>query len=114
MSEFSPGQRVLCIDGKFHPSVWEYVNEVPIEGHVYQVRFVRSGPEKMTGKMGPALALEEISGRLPGCADEVCWIVRRFVPVDIQDTTTATREKRTRAKKKVKAAPQRTPQPALG
>ena len=40
--------------------------------------------------------------------------MRRFVPVDLQDTATATREKRTRAKKKVKAAPRRTPQPALG
>ena len=78
------------------------------------MRFVHSGPEKITRKMGPALSLEEISGRLPGCADEVCWIVRRFVPVDLQDTAAATREKRTRAKKKVKAAPQRTLQPALG
>lgn len=87
---------------------------MPVEGQVYRVRFVRSGPEKVTGKMGAALALEEISGRLPGCADEVCWIVRRFVPVDIQDPATATREKRTRTKKKVKAAPRRTLQPALG
>ena len=87
---------------------------MPIEEQVYQVRFIRSGPEKITGKMGPALALEEISGRLSGCANEVCWIVRRFVPVDLQATATTTWEKRTRAKRKVRAAPRRTPQPALG
>lgn len=113
MHEFHPGQRVICIDGQFHPSVWEFVNEVPIEGEIYTVRFVRNGPETITGKFGPALALEEISGRLPGCRNEVCWIVRRFAPLDLQDAATAARKKKSRPKKKAKPAPRRTPEPAL-
>lgn len=113
MNEFYPGQRVLCIDGKFHPSVWEFVNEVPIEGEVYTIRFIRNGPETITGIYGPALALEEISGRLPGCKTEVCWIVRRFVPVDIQDDSKATRKKKRLTKKQVKTLPIKPQQPAL-
>ena len=110
MNEFCPGQRVLCIDGKFHPSVWEYVNEVPVEGEVYTVRSIRlGGYDNVTGQPGPAIALEEISGRLPGCKNEVCWIVRRFVPLDIEETTTATRKKRKLTKKGAKTAPKRAP-----
>lgn len=114
MNEFYPGQRVLCIDGKFHPSVWEYVNEVPREGEVYTVRHIRlGGYDNVTGQPGPALALQEITGSLPGCKGEVCWIVRRFVPLDIQETATATRKKRKLTRKNAKAAPKRAPQPAI-
>ena len=114
MSEFYPGQRVLCIDGQFHPSVWEFVNEVPKEGEVYTVRFTRNGPETTTGKFGPALALEEISGRLPGCNNEVCWIVRRFVPLDIEDSATAAKKKRSVTKKKREPQPRcKKSEPAL-
>jgi len=107
MSDFSPGQRVLCIDGKFHPSVWEFVNEVPIEGEVYTIRFIRNGPETITGQNGPALALEEIPGRLPTSKNEVCWIVRRFVPLHIPETAKATRKNLKLTKKKVKTAPKK-------
>jgi hypothetical protein len=94
MSEFYPGQRVLCIDGKFHPTVWDWVNEVPIEGEIYTVERVRAkGRDNVTGKFGPSLALKEISGRLPGCKSEVCWVVRRFTPVDVEDSASADREK---------------------
>lgn len=111
MSEFCPGQRVLCIDGKFHPSVWEYVNEVPLEGEVYTIRFIRNGPETITGIYGPALALEEISGRLSTSKNEVCWIVRRFVPLDVQDLATTMRKKRKLTKKGVKTALGHAPHP---
>lgn len=106
MSEFHPGQRVLCIDGKFHPSVWEYVNEVPLEGEVYTVAWVREGGRNnVTGKIGPALALKEVCGSLPGVRSEVCWIVERFAPLDIKETSTASRKKKGRLKKRKAARP---------
>lgn len=87
---FQPGQRVLCIDGSFHSSVWEYVDEVPIEGEIYTVSKVRlGGRDNVTGKIGPALGLQEISGSLPGCQGEVCWLTRRFIPLDLQQTKSA-------------------------
>lgn len=105
MSNFSAGQRVICIDGHFHASVWEYVDEVPLEGEVYTVRFVRNGPDSVTGKLGPALALEEIPGSLPSCRHhQVCWVARRFVPLDNAGTAAA-REKKTVKRKKRAALP---------
>lgn len=112
MSEFFPGQRVLCIDGKFHPSVWDWVNEVPIEGEVYTVAFVRQrGRDNVTGKIGPAIALVEISGRLPGATGEVCWVFRRFAPLDLEDASGVARKARTKPAKKRRAA-KRPLQPA--
>jgi len=65
MSGFFTGQRVLCIDGKFHPSVWDWVNEIPLEGEVHTAAWIRArGHYKLTGKIGPALALKEVSGTL--------------------------------------------------
>jgi hypothetical protein len=109
MSEFYPGQRVLCIDGKFHPSVWDWVNEVPLEGEVYTVAWIRErGRDNVTGKIGPALALSEISGSLPGVKSVVCWCIWRFVPLDIQQTETVTQKKRARPiKKKTATKPRR-------
>jgi hypothetical protein len=101
MIDFFPGQRVLCIDDKFHPSVWEYVNEVPLEGEVYTVAWIREGgPNNVTGKIGPALALKEVCGSLPGVRGEVCWIVERFAPLDISGATVSRvkRKRRTRRK----------------
>ncbi|MFM8459348.1 MAG: hypothetical protein ACKOB0_10450 [Chthoniobacterales bacterium] len=94
--------------------MWEYVNEVPIEGEVYTIRFIRNGPESITGIYGPALALEEISGRLPGCKNEVCWIVRRFAPVDVADVTSVVKKKKSLTTKKSVPTPRRKQsEPAL-
>lgn len=110
---FQPGQRVLCIDGSFHSSVWEYVDEVPLEGEIYTVSKIRlGGRDNVTGKIGPAIGLQEISGTLPGCQGEVCWLTRRFVPLDLQQTNTAanTRSRRNPKKRKI-SAPCRQLQP---
>ena len=112
MSSFFPGQRVLCIDGKFHPSVWDWVNDVPLEGEVYTVAWIREGGRnKVTGQIGPALALKEVCGSLAGVRGEVCWIVERFAPLDIKEASTASRKKNGRLKKKKTAAPERRPEP---
>ena len=115
MSEFCPGQRVLCIDGKFHPSVWDWVNEVPLEGEVYTVAWIRArGHDKVTGKIGPALALKEVSGTLPGVKSVVCWCIWRFAPLDIQQTATVTREKKARPTRKKAVAKPRRLEPVPG
>jgi hypothetical protein len=94
MSGFFPGQRVLCIDGSFHASVWEWVNEVPQEGEIYTVAsVVQNSPNKVTGIVSAALNLVEIPGRLPGQVG-VCWNVRRFAPLDIADAGAVIRKLR--------------------
>ncbi len=40
---------------------------MPIEGEVYTVDWIRkNGRDNVTGKIGPALALKEVPGTLPG------------------------------------------------
>lgn len=105
MSCFFPGQRVICIDGKFHPSAWDWVDEMPVEGEVYTVAWVRPvGRDSVTGHLGPALALREISGRLPGVDDEVCWCFRRFAPLDLQACASATRAEKPLTRRKTALA----------
>lgn len=111
MTSFIPGQRVVCIDGRFHPSVWEYVDAVPLEGEIYTVTKIRhGGRDNVTGKIGPAVALKEICGSLPGCQGEVCWLVRRFAPLDLRQTTTAENKKTRQRQKKKVISPARQPQ----
>ncbi len=43
------GIRVLCIDGKFDPKVFEYCTNVPVEGEHYTLRYSRKEPN---GRLG--------------------------------------------------------------
>jgi len=89
MTVFFPGQRVVCIDGDFHPTVWEWVNEVPLEGSIYTVRRVMANNRHaVTGKIGPGLSLVEIPGRI-GHNREVFWVMERFRPLDLEDFSRA-------------------------
>ncbi len=97
MSTFCPGQRVLCIDGKFHPLVWEFVNEVPLDGRIYTVRAIRFHTRhQITGVPGPGLAFMEIPGRLPGSGKEVSWDTARFKPLEEHDKVTVGKRSRGR------------------
>ncbi len=95
MMDIFPGQLVVCIDGNFHPTVWEWVNEVPIEGRIYTVRTVmRNNRHAVTGKIGPGLSLVEIPGRM-GRGREVFWLLERFRPLDVQENSDATNDAKT-------------------
>lgn len=83
MSTFCPGQRVVCIDGKFDPFVWEFVDEVPVEDGVYTIReicFEASGWE--AGNVAPGFFFEEIPEGLPGLDGRICWEAQRFDPIE--------------------------------
>jgi hypothetical protein len=113
MSDFYPGQRVLCIDGKFAADVWEWTNQVPLEGEVYTVSEVVHCPHRLTGQHGGGLRLVEIDTAMRGSRNtpRLNWDVARFVPLDIKQTSTASRKKKGRLKKKKASAPRRHPEP---
>ena len=80
---FGVGTRVVCIDGKFDPFVWEFVDEVPVEGGIYTVSgicFEANGWE--TGNVAPGFFFEEIPEGLPGLEGRICWEAQRFDPID--------------------------------
>lgn len=118
MNELSPGQRVVCIDGNFHPTVWEWANEVPIEGRVYTVScYYPRRQHPITGKIGPGVSLVEISGRIPGADRFTTWAAERFRPLDTHEAISASSRIQPRPKKKRSPTPRRAtpshhPQPA--
>lgn len=83
MSGFYPGQRVLCINGKFDAGVCEWTSETPREGVVYTVADVRRCPHRLTGVVGTGLRLAEIPFGFPGCTAGLRFCITRFVPVDL-------------------------------
>jgi hypothetical protein len=113
MTDFFPGQQVVCIDGHFHPTVWEWVNEVPIEGNIYTIRRVMTNNRHaVTGKVGPGVSLVEIPGRI-GQGREVFWVMERFRPLDLEDFSSAAKRAKSRADRARNPTPTRRPkQPA--
>lgn len=79
---------------------------MPLEGEVYTVDWIRkNGRDNVTGQIGPALALKEVPGTLPGIKSVVCWCAWRFAPLDVAETNSVAKKKKSVAKKK--RAPQR-------
>lgn len=107
MNDFYPGQRVICINDRFAPDVWEWTNRVPTEGEIYTVSAVVRCPHRLTGEYGGGLRLVEIDTEMPGAdaAPRMNWAVSRFVPLDVAETNSIAKKKKSVAKKK------RAPQP---
>ena len=98
---FGVGTRVVCIDGKFDPFVWEFVDEVPVEGGIYTVSgicFEANGWE--TGNVAPGFFFEEIPEGLPGLESRVCWEAQRFDPFADTDATKKRTAKASRSRHK--------------
>lgn len=114
MSEFYPGQRVRCIDGKFNPFVWEYVDEVPAEGGIYTIReicFEAHGRE--AGNVAPGFFFEEIPEGLPGSEGRICWEAQRFDPIEDADEARKRSAKATRSKRGKKPTARSSRQPVV-
>jgi len=57
---FYPGQKVICINDRFHRSIHDWGDQFPVSGHVYTVRNVVNCREALTNLVGPGLLLEEL------------------------------------------------------
>ncbi len=108
MNDFYPGQRVLCINGKFAPDVWEWTDRVPIEGEIYTVGAVTRCPHRLTGEVGTGLRLIEVETTMQNTmnARRLYWDVVRFVPLDVALTeTVAVNKKSVPRPRRKKACP---------
>jgi hypothetical protein len=87
---FTYGQKVICINDNFHPSIVEWADQIPKRGHIYTVLWIRPrARDAVTGELGPGLYLVEL--RNP--EDRVCFSAWRFVPQDGPGTTARLDEK---------------------
>lgn len=75
---FRCGQKVLCVDGRFPPEVWERCNDVPERGKVYTVRDVIYASHYLTRVYGHAVRLVEIANPSWPDLEEAGFAVERF------------------------------------
>ena len=79
MPNFYTGQRIVCIDDGFHPSVFNWGTTVPTIGHCYTIRkLVPNGQHPLDGHRGLGFHLTEIVNPSP----ELCFAEWRFAPLD--------------------------------
>ena len=61
MTQFQTGQRVVCIDDSFHPSISDWGEKLPVVGWVYTVRKVQPNVNHPpSGARGTGIRLVEI------------------------------------------------------
>ena len=109
---FGVGTRVLCIDGKFDPFVWEFVDEVPVEGVIYTVSGICFEANSWeAGNVAPGFFFEEIPEGLAGFESRVCWEAQRFDPIVDADEAErrAAKHPRSRRKKPLRIRTNRQP-----
>jgi hypothetical protein len=79
---FQPGQKVVCIDGRFPLGIEKFYRQVPIEGNTYTIRDIVPGIS-LWGEHGEVAAyLVEIAGPLNAHGIERGFNVERFAPLN--------------------------------
>src|SRR5438270_6574455 len=75
------GQKIVCIDDRFHRGVSEWCVSVPVVGHHYTIRRIQPGFDAYTQESGLGFLLEEIvNPKTPnGC--ESGFFCDRFRPL---------------------------------
>ena len=76
MSAIYPGQRVICINGKFAPDVWEWAAAIPREGEIYTIQRIYNGMNRITNRREPGVDLVEVDTFLAGSLKGP-WLVCR-------------------------------------
>jgi hypothetical protein len=69
------GQKIECINSIFHPSVYDWGPEIPIEGKVYVIEDIDMAPHFKTRKPG-------VGFHLVGVANKTWFSAWRFIPLD--------------------------------
>ena len=106
MSGLYPGQRVICIDGKLSPDVWEWTSQIPREGEIYTIQRVYNGTNRITGRREGGVDLVEVDTFLPGSLKgRLGWYAGRFAPLDVEEVSTRKRKKRSSRKKSIQTSP---------
>ena len=84
---FYIGQRIVCIDDKFHPSVFDWGDYLPILGHCYTIRkLVPNGWYPIDNSRGLGLRLTEIVNPPTPNGREICFSEWRFAPLELEES----------------------------
>ena len=79
-SQWSIGQKVICIDDSFPRAVWKRCNSVPVAGYIYTIRAMEVGTDPTRGVRNLGFLLAEILNPRNDLGFEAGFIHTRFVP----------------------------------
>jgi hypothetical protein len=93
---FEPGEKVVCIDDRFHPEIAFLYTALPVKGRIYTVRDCEMGRAKWVSaqkgwdSVEMKVLLVELSNPLDpsttkGCPSELGFAARRFAPLTSLD-----------------------------
>lgn len=106
---FKVGQRVICINDRFHPSVSEWGDALPKLNRIYSVKKASRNPCGVTGVYGFAVLLTELNN--PN--DRLHFNAERFKPfVGLDVDEIKKRVKKALAKPRKASSPAKPAEPA--
>jgi hypothetical protein len=79
------GQKVICIDDRFHKGTWEWCYSVPVAGNVYTIRRIQFGADTYRRDGGLGLLLEEIINPKTANGGEAGFFTCRFRPLTFSE-----------------------------
>ena len=75
------GQKIVCIDDRFHAGALEWCLSLPVCGHVYTIRRMQFGTDGYTKDRGLGFLLEEIVNPKYARGCERGFVSDRFRPL---------------------------------
>ncbi len=81
------GQKIVCLDDRFHRTIYEWGDQIPKLGHVYTIKKIFLAPHWHTREYGLAFSLAELKN--PG--DRLCFSAWRFGVMRFDDPTASKR-----------------------
>ena len=78
--EFSVGLKVICINDAFPARIADWCDFLPIAGHIYTIRAIQMGWNRITGFSNVGFLLAEIGNPPSSLGGECGFLQERFVP----------------------------------
>lgn len=101
------GDKVVCINDKWEPWVFDTYNQLPQKGEIYTIRAVRAGRPNLSGGAAVlTLLLEELHNDADFShvgGDELGFRASRFAPLESQRAQQAARQKVVKPREKEEA-----------
>jgi hypothetical protein len=76
---FSVGQKVICINDAFPARIVDWCDSLPVAGHIYTIRAMQVGWNRITGFSNVGFLLAEIVNPLSSLDSECGFLRERFV-----------------------------------
>lgn len=77
---FRVGQKVICINDSFRGGVFDWCTSFPIAGHIYTIRAMQIGQDRVTGFSNLGFLLAEIVNPTSSDGKEAGFLQERFAP----------------------------------